>query len=127
MNVKMGLQQNLLKDPPRKVYTKDTFHISNSVLVYGVNIHVHFNFRKEDSLPTRDKIAGPKVSSIQRFHCNVMMCLRVHVHVVQYYMYLSLIIRNSELEKLCIIRTPFLVPVQINNICNKATSIRRSP
>ncbi len=29
-----------------------------------------FSFRKEDSLPTRDKMSGPKVSFTQRFHCN---------------------------------------------------------
>ena len=27
-----------------------------------------FNLRKEDSLPTRDKMAGPKVSPTWRFH-----------------------------------------------------------
>ncbi len=29
-----------------------------------------FNFRKEDSFPTRDKMVGPKASFTQRFHCN---------------------------------------------------------
>ena len=30
---------------------------------------MHFNLRKEDNLSIKDKMAGPKVSFIWRFHC----------------------------------------------------------
>ncbi len=30
---------------------------------------IHFKLRKEDHFPTRDKMAGPKVSLTWRFHC----------------------------------------------------------
>ncbi len=33
---------------------------------------IHFKLRKEDSLPTRDKMADSKVSFPQRFHCNLV-------------------------------------------------------
>ena len=32
---------------------------------------VHFNLQKEDNLSVKYKMAGPKTSAIQRFHCSI--------------------------------------------------------
>ncbi len=54
--------------------TKDPSNIPKSVYIYAI----HFNFRKEDSLPTKEEMAGPKVSFSWRFHCIVTM----HVQII---------------------------------------------
>ncbi len=43
--------------------------LSISPTVYIHMKLIHFQFRKEDSLPTKDKMAGPEVSYTQWFHC----------------------------------------------------------
>ncbi len=51
-----------MKDPPRK---------GHGHFLYPQSVYViHFQPpKKEDSLPTRDEMAGSKVSLTQRVHC----------------------------------------------------------
>ncbi len=58
----------LIKDPPRKgqLLYKGHFQYAQNCTCNTISF---FNLRKEDSLPTRDKMAGPKVSFTRRFHC----------------------------------------------------------
>ena len=61
------VQWNLLiKDPPRKGQPPYKGHISAHP---SHCTNRYFNLREEDSLSTKDKMAGPKVSCIWRFHC----------------------------------------------------------
>ncbi len=45
-----------------------------------------FNFQKEDNLPTRDRVAGPKVSSTQRSHCSSLIITSLsYTYTYMYY------------------------------------------
>ena len=60
--------QLLIKDPPRKgqpLY-KGHFKFQISPKVY---MQYMSTSEKRTAFPTRDKLAGPKVSFTQRFHC----------------------------------------------------------
>ena len=54
----------LIKDPPRKGQPPNKGHSSGHLVEV-----VHFNLQEEDNLSTKNKMASPKVSFIQRFHC----------------------------------------------------------
>ena len=40
---------------------------------------IHFKPPREDNLPTKDKMTGPKVSFIQRLHCSLSFVKPLHV------------------------------------------------
>ncbi len=73
------------KGPSEKgtTYLQRHFH-SNIPNCVHVHVHVYmqyiFNFQKEDNLPTRNKMAGPKVSFAWRFHC-IPIGYTLHVHI----------------------------------------------
>ncbi len=60
----------LIKDPLRKGQPPYKGHFSGPFPVAIVLKKVFFNLREKDNLSTEDKVADPKVSFIQRFHCS---------------------------------------------------------
>ena len=56
--------KHYIVEPLNKGYDRKTLIIKE---VPNIHFPIHFNLR--NNLPTKDKMAGPNMSSIWRFHC----------------------------------------------------------
>ncbi len=101
-----------------------TLSISQMVYFCMELIHI-FNFWKQNSLPTRDKMAGPKVSITQRFHCTTMVVLNITSQlelIINWVWQLQILHVHKYMELTCPITT-----MKKKHLSNQDTSKTRTP
>ena len=65
-----------IKDTPNKGHNRKNLSIKDTLMSQKFTFLLYFNLRREDNLSIKDKMPGPKMSIIRRFHCMCWLSVR---------------------------------------------------